>query len=287
MTRLPLVAVAACVLCSPPRLAAQPPSDPIPRNVVMAILRLSEGAESPVVEVTDRLPAQLAGRIALPPGARVLAVLTSDRVRVIGEARGTSDSIRTWFADEFERRGFTPLESGGSRQAFRVATRSASAPGYCGDGRLHTVSAHARARGMVEFAISIGDPARCAPRAAPSTYISGGSTSSSGVAPPALPLVYHPRGVEVSMECTDSRQRGGNLTMETAIASSSTAAQLLAHYGGQLESQGWTRQPWSAAVSSWARRDSTGREVSVTIGIDPGPGDTECRHLWMTTRGTR
>lgn len=285
MIRLSLVAAISCALAAPLDAVAQAPRDPIPHDVVMAILRHVEGPGQPAIIVTDRLPADLATRLSLPPGARITAMLMDGRTRVIGTVQGVPDSVRLWFDAEFVRRGYSPLGSQLSA-AFRAPGPGNPGRGFCAERRLHTVSARSRPEGTTEFVLTIRPAAECDPAASHAVMGPGTSTARGGMflLPPDLPLLHHPRGADDSRECQVAAQRAGNRMQESTVSTTASAEQLLDHYAAQLVRDGWTRQPWGAALGSWARRDSTGREILVTLSVESGPGAPDCRRLRMISQ---
>jgi hypothetical protein len=282
MTRLMTVAVAfAAAFPFPFGVAAQAPNEAIPREVVMSILRHYDGPGDPEIVVTNQLPPDLAARVSLPPGARVIAILPGTLTQVIGSVRGSPDSIRTWFGEEFERRGFVARVSS-SDAAFRPAERTVWPSGYCSGDQLYTVSAQSRPAGMVEFVLRRNQYSECT-SPSPRIEMSIGSGSTRGYGAPAFPLLYHPRSAEVSTQCLFAMAGGSERSTTAAVSTSLGADQLLTHYGRQLETAGWVREPFAGAVGSWARKDSTGRDVRVHLSIEPGPGGPDCRRLGLST----
>jgi hypothetical protein len=286
MTRpisLALLVLAASL--APEDLSGQAAGDAIPRDVVMAILRNAEGPEEPRILVGNQLPPDLAALVSLPSGARVIATVMGRETRVIGAVTGSADSVRLWFANEFERRGYQSPQSRSGTEAFRPAERTVSGSGYCAGGRLLTVSAHTRPAGQVEFVVASRRDTPCSPQRPPSgTLMTSGS--SSGYELPILPLLYHPRGAEVSSPCRNALRGSSQQTTEATVATSSNAEQLMAHYGAQLQSAGWTRQPVGGTVTAWARRDSTGRQFHLSLAVESGPGGPDCRYLRMSANAS-
>ena len=274
-------ALCAALLC-PFAVVAQAPNDAIPREVVMSILRNYDGRGTPEIIVTSQLPPDLAARISLPAGARVMAVLTGPVTQVIGTVRGNPDSVRMWFMDEFERRGFAPRESPFA-DAFRTAERSVSGSGYCGGGDMYTVTAQSRPAAMVEFVLRRDRYTECAPRSSQTEMRPGVGSSSRGYGAPTLPLLYHPQSAEVSPRCLHALQGGSERSTNASVSTTLAADQLLSHYGRQLETAGWVREPFRGAAGSWARKDSTGRDVRVHLSIEAAGGGPDCRRLELRT----
>ena len=281
------VALTLCAgLVFPSAVDAQAPNEAIPREVVMSILRNYDGPGSPEIVVTNQLPPDLAARVSLPPGARVIAILPGTVTQVIGSVRGSPDSIRMWFMDEFERRGFVPRVSA-FEGAFRPAERAPSGSGYCSGGELYTVSAESRPGGMVEFVLRRHQYSECSPPSPRIEMSTGTGSSTRGYGAPPLPLLYHPQSAETSTRCLLAMADGSERSTGAAVSTSLAADRLLAHYGRQLETAGWVREPFAGAVGSWARKDSTGRDVRVHLSVEAGPGGPDCRRLGLTTSEIR
>jgi hypothetical protein len=278
-----VVAVTVANVC--PLVASAQANADLPRDVVMAILRNADGPGEPEILLGDQLPAALSQKVSLPRGARIIVTLI-DRgaTRVIGRVDGQTDSVRLWFADEFERRGYVALATMGfGRDAFRPAERSASNPGYCSSGQYFSVSARQRPMRTVEFVLTVTNSSQCAPR---TDYFSmTGRRSSGGANFPAFPLLYHPRSAESTRRCAlgSGSAFGGYQTTEVSIATAISPEKTLAEYGRQLDSAGWVRKTiFIGAAGTWTRRDSTGRDVQVMLTVLPGPGSADCRVVTMT-----
>jgi hypothetical protein len=289
MLRHSVVTIAISVAVVAPMHVGAQPTDAIPREAVLAILRNYNSYNSPgepQILAGDRLPAHLATRVSVPPGARIIASLIGPATQVIGSTTGVADSVRAWFAGDFQRRGYRPARSWYGGEAFRPADRSAVDRSYCGDGLELSVSASQRRPGLVEFVLRSSVTWTCASRP-PNRYMTGGGGGSSGSNPPDLPLLFHPTTAEVTPGCSGFLGSGSSQRSTSSISTAMGADQLLNHYGRQLDSAGWKRAAGAVGVSgAWTKRDSTGRDVRLLLAIDPGNGG-DCRNLSMTATESR
>lgn len=282
-----IVATAMCLAVSlPTQVRAQGVSDAIPKEAVLAILRNFSGPGEPEILVGNRLPASLATRVSVPPGARIIVTLLGPTTQVIGITSGIPDSVRAWFAADFERRGYRPAQSWYGSDAFRPAAQSAVNRPYCGDGLELTASASRRQPGMVEFVLRSSVTWTCS-RRPPAQYLGNGG-GSSGNNPPDLPLLFHPATAEMSARCNGPSGYGNSQrSTSSSISTGMSAEQLLKHYGRQLDSAGWKRESESGGLTAaWTKRDSTGRDVRLALSIASGNG-ADCRNLSMTATDFR
>jgi len=268
-----------------PVAAAQSTPDLIPRDVVLAILRLGGsqvmGQGEPAIFVSDHLPDNLVNKVTLPPGAHVMATLESwSSTDVIGTATASPDSVRSWFTAEFVRRKYEAQDYPNHRLPFRPADGSVNT-GFCGAGTFFTVSSLGARAGKTEWVLHARQRPSCDPTPVGIGSVMGASVSSSGA--PLLPLLVNPKSSEVAQRC-DSRYTGGASNTQAALSTTATPEQLMTHYGKQLDSAGWKRESVSTGVvGTWVRRDSTGRDVRVQVTALPGVIGVDCRLLTMTT----
>lgn len=270
-------------LCAPLSADAQARDDALSYDAVEAILRNVDGPEHLRVVPGARLPDSVAARVSLPPGTTVLAVLASSRTRLIAAVPGEPDSVRLWFAYEFERRGYLPVEMTGMRRpTFRSAEPSPSNGGYCAGTMHFEVSAQAVTPGRVEFVLTVDPHGQCVPWQSSPT--AGGWSSGRGGAPPDLPLLHHPRSVAETTMCTRAEQEGSSRQLAVPISTTLPVTEIMAHYDRQLDRLGWTRT--AGAISTWIKRDSTGRDVHLALSLETGPGGVDCRVARMEARRT-
>jgi len=289
---LTAAALSAC-LASPPAARAQataPPPDLVPRDVVMAILR-SAGSQvqgDPAIFLADRLPDNLLNKVSLPPGAHVMATLESwSTTDVIGTIPMQPDSVRSWFAAEFVRRGYEAQDSPGHREPFRPAQGSVFG-GFCGAGTYFTVSAQGRPNGRTEFVIRTRERPTCDQTPMFGFNAGGSSWSTSGFNAPALPLLVNPKTAEIAQRCDPRGGASGSTNTQIGVSTTATPDQLIAHYGKQLDSAGWKREALTTGVvGTWIRRDSTGRDVRVQLTALTSPAGGDCRWLTMTSASAR
>ncbi len=274
------IAVGLTIAAATPLLAQS--NDALPRDVVAAILRNVSGPSDPQILVSQ-IPTDLATRLSFPPGAHVIASLLGSAIQIIGSAPGTADSVRHWFETDFERRGYEAESIFGmaAAPAFRPAERSPSNGGYCGDAHEYHVTAQQRSPKVVEFVVRANLTGLC--NGHPSDYgLSGTRWSGSGTNPPDFPLLVHPRDAEVSPGCSASQSGSPSRETSVTISATSPATQLLTHYGRQLDSAGWkVERTLVGAAGTWTRKDSTGRDVRLTVTVIPGLGPLDCRKIIM------
>jgi hypothetical protein len=291
MKTLLTIAATAALVARPGAGSTQEAPDLIPRNVVLAILRNmpmpSMAPNEPAITLGDRLPDNLLNKVSLPAGAHVIATLESwSQTDVIGTAPGSPDSVRAWFGSEFERRKYEPQSSPGYRQAFRPAERNVMG-GFCGAGAYFTVLVRQRPGGLSEFVLHAQQRGTCGQTnlAVPGAV---GNWSSSGENPPALPLLVNPKTAEVVPRCEQQGYGQSSSTTRAPLSTTSSADQLLTHYGKQLDSAGWKREmAFAAAVGTWTRRDTAGRDMRVQLTILPAAANSDCRIVTMTSTTVR
>ena len=281
--RFAAVATAALAFTVPTRVQAQAGSEAVPSDVVRAILRnVDARSHISAIHLGGRVPDTLRSRIGLPPGARLIATLIGTPSYIIGTVRWDPDSVRLWFAEEFERRHYEPATWSRGQPAFRPAERSPSNSGYCDGPTNFSVSATSRTADSVEFLVRIRSGYECAPER---TYATSG-TIIVGRGPAELPLLHHPLTAEVRPECVSSaRLTSGSARTDATIATTSAPEAVIAHYGRQLDTLGWQRDTsFTAAFGSWTRSDSAGTNLRVVLSIESAPGGRNCRSVNMLLR---
>lgn len=268
--------------------AAGAQSEPIPRDVVAAILRhhSNYSPRDPMIIVGDKLPPGYEARMGLPRGSHVMVTLRSvNTVDIIGRTTQNPDSVRAWFLEDFERRGYEPRMAGSHSmaEAFRPADRSAVGNGYCGQGWHYNVSAEQISPFDVEFVVHVIENGCASGQAGYPQFGSG--WQSGGFNPPGLPVLYRPRLAEPTMRCTIGSSGSGSYrqTQET-LATTMNPNDLLAYYGRQLDSAGWKAESrLTGASGTWTKRDSTGRDLRTTLTVLPARGGSDCRTVTLST----
>ena len=290
-------ALALCfALAVPATLDAQVGSDVVPSDVVRTILRHVDSRSTILdIHVEAQPPDTLASRVSLPPGARHVASLTGDPSYIIGVAAGDPDSIRLWFAEEFERRGYQPADWVGQPPPFRPAERSPSNSGYCDAGTHFGLTTRRQGRDSIEFVIRLQQSRECRPaaqHAVASMMMVGygySTASMSGDGPAELPLLRHPRSAEVTLECTRAglfRERMASA--QGRLSTTASAATVVAHYGRQLDSLGWHPDTlFTGAIEGWTKRDSAGTDLRLVLSFRAVAGERDCRAVEMTVQELR
>ena len=233
----------------------------------MAILRNYNalgGVTEPQIVLSDRLPPNLATKVALPPGAHVLATLGGSTIQVIGTAPGQPDSIRSWFAGEFDRRGYRPASWGSSRAPFRPAERSLSEAGYCSGEDLFTVSVQPRP------VLPNSCSTRTERRASDLWVERVRRQLSSGSNPPLRCSI-----IPGWLKCRcDAHGTAGPDRTRRPMASSRQVCRpnRSSRTMGGADSAGWKpKRMTTGAAGSWTKRDSTGRDVRLLVSVAERP----------------
>jgi hypothetical protein len=263
----------------------------LPRSLVQAVLGFQNVATlgamygsgpvgEPIIAATP-LPA-VAQRFGLPPNSRILGSVTWLRdIDVFGTAPGSIAGIREWFASDFMKRGYQPVDentrnmSGGG---FRDPAPARFA-GYCHGADLLTVDARPSGVDRVEYRV------RTSLQNSTCTRGNQGAMYGRVMGGERLPVLDNPanatRFMASGMGC-QSRGYGPSTGTSTDLLTSMTPMELIQHYEKQLPATGWTQVKIpSDANSVWAKTDSTGtRQILVLTAT--AAGDTpNCRHVQM------
>ena len=268
---LPVLLVAVA-----PRIAAAQSqvgdgSDAVPRALAEALLESQAemlsmfglGGRSRIV--VGSLPAGLAGRLWIPPGATILGGSESSGGSVaVLRSSLPPDSLTRMYRREQLARGWTrpPAAQSPPTQGF------APAPAIGGDDEDNTVFCS----GSTSLTIAIepvGNLRQITARASglgPMACRAPRPESMSRFERPTYPTLVNPPGTGSGFRQScgewNSTGRGGATRLETSM----TLVDILSHYARQLADSGWTPVGEPRVVTrSWTRRDSTGTFSELTL----------------------
>lgn len=247
--------------------------DSIPRALAEALLAqqsemldmLGLGDGRPRIVVSG-MPATLAQRVWIPPGARVLGGSEASGTSVaIIRSTLSPDSLAAGYRREQIARGWTrpPARPGPYMSGFVPAPTAPDDP----DGALTFCSSGTV---LIIRIVRVAGEQEIAARAA-GTPLSSVCTASRAMPSAALRRDYYPTlvnppgtGNGMSADCPRWNSRGGGGS--TRLSTSMSLDEILAHYGRQLADSAW--QPVTGrelVVRTWTRRDSTGAFVELSL----------------------
>ena len=263
-------------------LPAQQP-DLIPRELAVAHAKLfAPGYDSgDPTFVVGSVPGTVASRIPTPPGAEIVGtVLWNSVVQVVGKTRGDPEAAAFWLARALVAAGWRVpnpdaiMLSGGGFISAPDTTHPASR--LCKNGELAEIRTARLDGGKAYYQVTLklrGYP--CA------TEYRGASSWSGGVKQ-QLPILYNPPdGAIDDVSCLGNRSSGTR--SDVNLVTSLSPAALLASYGRQLDSAGWTETipKASGAGGTWSRSDSTGTTLLAELRIFTLPSAPKCRAVHL------
>lgn len=273
----------ACLMsiAQPPAMARAQQATDGSSELMAAILRHTYRYEGGNVRLLNgRVPEDLAA-FYVPPGTRVLGtVVAGSSVRVFATSTSPPDSLRELYARALASAGWTPFSRGNSGGF--VDPRRDMPIIFCRDGaqlQIHHQRGAVGAQDLVlDYRDGMGPCARpTAIGTASGTAMATAATSVQGFIPEPptarFPTLYSPDDASPSAT-TRCVPRGGQYggmmrSTGTVISTSSTAADLLRHYAGQLEATGW-RTPAAGgrqvAIGTWTLADTSGaRQLTLQV----------------------
>jgi hypothetical protein len=243
--------------------AAQAPvrdTTPIPRDLALALIGATFGYSEPAL-VIGRLPNPAMAPL-IPPGARILGGLSHGGRRRSGEnnttiieVRETPDSIMNVLESTFERLGWRrpamiadPAERGGFvTRTIIGGPFGGTTVGFCSDSSFVTATATPAGHVTIVRLSAMDATFMCDER----------RNEMRRFAMLELPRLVPPPGAS---SIGGGGSSGSDNTRETSVELSSrlTAAEMIAHFAPQLETQGWTlgatvNQPDIAVVTAKKR----------------------------------
>lgn len=280
------VASAATGHAQEPRRLATP--DSVPFDLAAALASAGGFATEPQILV-GAMPEWIAGRLYVPPGARVLgsAFLGTTVVAVVSMPV-TSDSVLPEFRRELTQRGWKApppptTYAGGFRSVPTAIDGSGTRLILCNDDQTLTVSAARRGGAATNV-----------------TFRAIGSTTYSVCRPMRMPpqisrsplpiLVNPPTAVDARMtgDCSSMYSGASNAT-NAILRTPIPAESLLVHYGRQLRDSGWTATGDKATIvgRTWTHADTLGGRTEATITVTTPDRDPGCRELNLQIRTLR
>lgn len=270
-----LTALLVALLCAAPAWAQ---SDTSVISKEFAAILLRTVSDGPTLNtrptLVSSLPPNLASQVSAPPGGRILgAALWQTSADIVGTAPNTVDAVRTWFAQDFAKRGYTPAtnEAAARFGGFREPVTGLPI-GYCGNNAYYTMNVRARDAAITEFRIRIAP--NFGPCVSNRTNVASISPSGRGA-----PLLVNPAVSERATRC--SFMGPGFASTEAGFVTSMEPTAIIAHYGKQLDSLGWKQVFPAPASSMWTKADSTGRQIITVISVQTILGAPECRSAGM------
>jgi hypothetical protein len=258
----------------------------IPRDLAAAFVHMyiANDTSTLIDFAPDSIPATIASIVEIPPGARLLGTVSLGKTAyVLGTASLPADSVLAWYARQAAQHHWSAealvrvtgnLMAGGFRPA-----PPAHPTMFCANGIGLDVAAKTL-DGLTTFRV------RVSPNGIPCALP---AMAFRPIAPRSpLPILYNPPNASVSASCFSSGTRQGT---QTQFVLEMTPAELLQHYGRQLETQGWSpmQGEFPVATQTWSRRDSTGVTELATLTIGVSPTAPMCRNgsLEVTTLRNR
>ena len=273
-----------------PRRLAMP--DSIPVDLASALIAAGGIPGEPIILVGS-LPEWFASRIAVPSSARVLGAASSGNIVVgIYTVKTTPDTAVTQLRTALLARGWrlpppTPNYGGGFRPATMTTAQQmgpATRATLCRDDQTLIVSGATTRGGSANVTM------RLTSALGPTSY----STCNPPPRPemPAnrllFPTLYDP---PITGEATTPNACFPNYTNATGtnnyLRTTLSPELVLEHYTRQLQDSGWTATTSLAPPvgRTFARRDSTGAPIEVTLTVAGSPMGASCRDVTMQVRG--
>lgn len=291
--------LAAPLAAQPPGAASRPPSDSVPRELVLALLQGSDGLR--VGEPAGDLP-----RALLPPNGIVLGsveytgtsttlVVTmqpeheaiaahEERARAAGwtppspAAMGTpygEAGLRGFVPSGYGARGMVAVGPGAMYGMGRGTTPTTTSAPLCNGNAMLVASSSPWSGGRTLLrlqSMSAADYSPCRPRmpeGRPETLVRHVTVYDS-----IIPTLQPPSRAQVQPSGSSSgmSEWGVQVRIETAMS----VADLLAHYAGEMAREGWTTVgaaavAEAAAVQQWRKVDARGRAWHATIAMTGRP----------------
>jgi hypothetical protein len=280
------VTIGACALIvsMPMAAVAQPPAG-ANDELIQAILRYTFHYRGGNVRlVPGGVPDDLAPNFHAPPGTRVLGtVVWTSGALVLATTPGSADSIRVEYTRALAPRAWKPWESLGQARGGFVGSTSERPFVLCHERAQLQIAHRRRATPPHDLALEYTEGGGMCdrPSGPPSPrYVAMDEprfpTLRSPDPPPARPTqTCYPR---------TGRRSASAMSTGTVVSTDLRAAELLRHYGGQLEAAGWSAPGRSgtseAASATWARTDSTGVS-QVTLDVIETTGGSGCYEVQM------
>jgi len=261
-------------------------ADNVPIELAMALVASGGFGGEPQILV-GAMPEWIAGRVYVPPTARVLgAAFLGTAVVAVVQLPVASDTVLAEFKRELLKRGWTvpppaPVYAGAGFMPARPAPSIAPPTRLtlCGDQQLLTVSSARRGGVVTNVTLRVVGSTGPGPCHLPQMPVS--------MMRSPFPTLYAPEGaLDARMSGDCSATMMGSMGTGTTLRTGMTADALLDHYGRQLADSGWTSHGDKGSVTGrlWTRPDSSGAPVEVVVSVTTSARDAGCRDLNLQVR---
>jgi len=272
--------------------------DQIPRELALALIPYGGGEGGEII--VGQLPPDLATTFTLPPGARVLGSFVSlSYIQMVMTFPGTPDSAQAFANRSLSEHGWTardrsPARMGGLQYGphFTVPT-SFCKPAATGIAETMNVSTqfHGANVTLLRLTRTMG-ASNC--NSFPGDIVVNSSSSGSLVASSTVeltqrmaemplstvPPLWSPGDPIASNQRCRAPNRSGSQSQSQTLFTELSAADILAHYGRQLDSAGWNVGTETESVSrTWSKAIAGRGTQEVTIRVSRVPSRSGCYDL--------
>jgi hypothetical protein len=305
-----MLAIASSARGQEPRALAD---QTVPRELAEDLLS-GLGGRTPPVIIVGALPAGLAGKLFVPPGARVLGGTTNTTPVSPGQPSGNTsstavivttipvDSIVSVYSREQVKLGWSVFDRsqvGTSGFGFRDATTvPGGGPGgalpsplvMCGNGQTLLLMFDRTRTSETKVFASASSSNMCS-MMQQQIGVTGSVAvrTSSGPIPmgaggPAIrwPVLVNPPNARSFNACPPENFSSNGMSAE--LSTPMTVDELFAHYGRQLADSGWKENGPATATRTWTKTDSLGGRQDLDLIIKKYPDAPRCRRLLIQTR---
>lgn len=279
---------AVIVTVSSPGAAQRPaPTDELNQAILRYAFRYQGGN---VRLVPGAVPDDLAPNFYVPAGTRVLGtVVSTSGAVVLAATNASADSLRAEYARALEPRGWKAWETRGRARGGFVGSVSEGPLLFCHERAQLQITHRRRATPPHDLELE---------------YREGGGMCDEPMGPrspqfvaidePRFPTLRSPEPPPGRPTSTcfarSGRQGGSGMSTGTIVSTDLPAAELLQHYGRQLEASGWSPPGRAgspaAASATWIRTDSTGIS-QVTLEVTERTPGSGCYDVQMQRRSPR
>jgi hypothetical protein len=262
----------------------------VPRQLALSIVHFQNvgtyqyfGQGGGDASLSTDVPASITTVIPTPPRGSVTGSITWPRMSdVFGVAEGSVETVRSWFAEEFKRRGFLVTSDeterarfGGFRDADAGSVGRGS--GYCAADNLINADFLPLDQRRVEYRIRVTTAHQNCRSTAPRGRAPG------FVDPLDFPILLNPANAtqtQASFPQGCAEREFGSGSMGVMLATTMTPAELLKHYDRQMASSGWKQVPIPSSVNSvWSKADANGDESLMVLTASAARMTANCRYV--------
>ena len=286
----------ACILVALCSSASRAQQDQIPKELALALIPFggSDGGEI----IVGQLPPDLATTFTLPPGGRVLGSFVSlSHIQMVMTFPGTPDSAQAFASRSLTEHGWVAQDRslsrlGGLQYGPRVAVPTTLCKAAAaGTSEGITISTQFHGAGVTLLRLTRTTGSSPCNQSSPNfvvTSSSVGITASSQTMDmtqrmaelplASIPPLWSPGDVRVSSQrCQQSNRTMGSQSQSQPLLTDMSMADILAHYGRQLDSAGWKTASDAESVSRTWSKAIPGRGMQeVTIRVSRMPSQSGC-----------